>query len=311
MNKQGDYIKEKFIMDFANAKLDSFAFDFDREKALGFLRQEIKKGFEDLNSIEVRSSRCNYFDINGTKPNDFSELIVNIPEYGEVMVGIRHFGGNKDFPFLHVLPSWKVTQDEEVNRIRYKIKEVASVFDPKHFSIGLKNPLICDFIASVTMVGKFKDYKELPRWDSDENFILKKEESMDCYHWYREGYEKFHQQYPELREKVPVNEEDIIEDSYKGGLLYGAYVQGERVGLIAGERGEFLGHPGIYFNEIFLLEKWKGQGLGKSLQKKFILEVGIEGDLIWGTIDQYNIPSMKTAEANGRVPVHYECFFII
>ena len=85
-------------------------------------------------------------------------------------------------------------------------------------------------------------------------------------------------------------------------------IEGERVGLIAGERSPFLGHDGIYFHEIFVSQKWKGKGLAKIIQRKYVDQFTEGHEFVWGTIDHFNLPSFKTAEGNGRKAVRFENF---
>ena len=55
-------------------------------------------------------------------------------------------------------------------------------------------------------------------------------------------------------------------------------------------------------------KKWKGKRLAKAIQRKFVAELAYENDYIWGTIDSANLPSYKTAFANGRKAIRVECF---
>jgi len=89
--------------------------------------------------------------------------------------------------------------------------------------------------------------------------------------------------------------------------MYEVYMKGKKIGLIAEERSPFLGHSGVYFHEIFISKKWKGKGLAKAIQRKFVND----DDFIWGTIDAQNLPSYKTALVNKRRPIRFECFLKI
>ena len=111
-----------------------------------------------------------------------------------------------------------------------------------------------------------------------------------------------------LKDKVTINSKKVMQDSIEDGLLKSVLLNGKRIGLIAAKISKFLGYNGMYFNEIFIDKNFKGKGLAKAIQRKFIQEFSRSNEFIWGTIDSQNLPSFKTALANGRKPIRFECF---
>lgn len=165
-----------------------------------------------------------------------------------------------------------------------------------------------DFIGSTYLIAKSSDIKSIEIWDGEELLKLKKVVGDSYYDWYKSGYEEFHTERPDLEKKVTVNSLDSMRDSVEQGLMYEVYLNGEKMGLIAGESSPFLGHPGVYFHEIFISKKWKGKGLAKAIQRKFVEMSTKDNDFIWGTVDNHNLPSYKTAQSNRRHPIRFECF---
>lgn len=150
---------------------------------------------------------------------------------------------------------------------------------------------------------------DLPFISLKPNFkVSSQEQALMIYERIRSEFESFK---PRLKKRVTVNSIESMRESIDQGLLYEAHLDGQRVGLIAGERSSFLGHPGIYFQEIFISKDFKGIGLAKALQRKFVRESSNDGEYIWGTIDSLNLPSYRTAIGNGRIPIRYECFLKI
>jgi hypothetical protein len=120
---------------------------------------------------------------------------------------------------------------------------------------------------------------------------------------------EFHHDNPDLKWKVTLNSKETMNESFEQGLLFFAKINNEKIGLIAAIRENFLGRPGIYFNEIFISKKWREKGLAKIVQRQFLEEVCCDNEVIWGTIDAANSPSYRTALSNGRIPIRYESFF--
>ena len=52
--------------------------------------------------------------------------------------------------------------------------------------------------------------------------------------------------------------------------------------LIAGQKSNFLGHRGVYFNAIFLCKDFRRKGLAKAAQRKFVKEFTRDNDFILG-----------------------------
>lgn len=275
--------------------------------AVKTFEEDIKGELEELNSNEVLTSRHEYHEIPSSQLQDFRESVFTDEKGTFYKMGIRHFNGEKDLPFVKVFSSEDILSDG-LNELKEFIREKYGVFSPLHLSFEYPSRADVDFIASVTMVTRAKSYQELPTYNLEDDLLLKVEKEESILDWYEEGYRKFHEKYPDLKIKVPVNDRETMMDSLNQGLLHSAFLNSERVGLIASIKSPFLGQEGLYFNEIFIVEDMKGKGLGKTLQKLAVLDVCEGNEFVWGTIDETNLASYKTAYANGRRPVSYECF---
>ena len=272
------------------------------------IQEEITSQWSDLNSPDVMNSRWDYFKVPNTNPSDYQEHLVSLGAENKVLCGIRHMGGNREIPFIQLTPNFEIKDSKEALIIFNKIKNEMSVFNPLYVCFWSPVKIEVDFIAATYMVTQSKRIKDLHPWANESLVTLKLINDNSFYEWYVAGYKEFHDEKPELKEKVSVNSLEEMTDSLKQNLLFEVFYDNCRIGLIAGERSSFLGHAGIYFQEIFISKDWKGQGLAKAAQRKFIVENTLDDDFIWGTIDSSNVPSYKTALANGRRPIRYECF---
>jgi hypothetical protein len=307
------------LIELPSSEVTKFAFEvlktfnlshlkIDETLAQKNIREEITSQWSDLNSPDVMKSRWDYFKVPKTEPSDYREHFVSLGPENKVLYGIRHMGGNREIPFIQLTPNFEIKDSKEVLIIFDKIKEEMAVFNPLYVCFWSPENLEVDFIASTYMVTQSKRIKDLHPWTNEDLLTLKLVRDNSFYDWYVAGYEDFHAENPELKEKVTVNSLDEMTDSLEHGLLFEILYDKRRIGLIAGEKSSFLGHPGIYFQEIFISKDWKGQGLAKAVQRKFIVENTLDDDIIWGTIDSSNVPSYKTALANGRKPIRFECF---
>lgn len=299
------------VATFALAELNTFnlkKLHLNHKTALNKLKQDINTELDELNSSEVKMSRWNYFKIPNTKVNDFEERVLDLGGGKKLIYGIRHLGGDRSTPFLYLKPNYKFLSKSDVFNVYDSIKRNVSIFKPLYLCWWSDNVVDADIIGSTYMVACASDIKKIKPWDDETLLDLKRVTDDSFYSWYKRGYENFHKQTPSLKKKVTMNSLESMKDSMESGLLYDVMIGKERIGLISAERSPLLGHPAIYFHEIYIDNNWRGRGLAKSIQRKFILQNAKAGDYIWGTIDNSNLSSYKTALSNRRRPIRYECF---
>lgn len=296
---------------FVKADLETYdlkELNLDLEIAEEAIERDLLEGLEDLNSEDTIRARLDHFSIEGSLESDYLERLYKVDKDNKFLYGIRHLGGNPNLPFIQLQTNFGIECKMKALELYNKIEKEFSKFSPLYLSFQSKIPIDADFIGSIFMVAPTCNIDSRIPWDSEDRIQFEDAESDQYYPWYEAGYSAFHEDSPELKEKVTLNAKDVMDNSLEQGLLKYILIDGERVGLIAGENSQLLGHSGTYFNEIFLQKKWKGQGLAKAIQRKFISEFAKGSQLIWGTIDSNNLPSYKTAYSNGRRPIRYENF---
>jgi L-amino acid N-acyltransferase YncA len=304
-------LNEIELQSFVMAELNTYDLNglgINSEIAKKEIKDELLEELEDLNSDDTKQARLDYFKVKDATKEDYSEKRLNIKDGKEVIYGIRNMGGNPDIPFIQLRPNFELSSKEESLEIYEMIKEEFKVFEPLYLSFQTVSKINADFYGSVHMVTKTHELINKEAWTLKESISFEDITDDSYYEWYKKGYEEFHSDFPELKTKVTVNSASSMEDSLEQGLLKFVNLDGERIGLIAGEKSNFLGHTGVYFHEIYISKKWKGKGLAKAIQRKFIQDFCNELEFVWGTIDSTNLPSYKTAYSNGRRPIRHECF---
>lgn len=273
------------------------------------LSDEIYSEFNELNESATMEARHKYFDVPGTTPNDYKERVFSF-EGKPFVAGIRHLGSNKDLPFIKVTPGFAIMSSRALQEIYHSIESQFKCFKPHWISLvsnsSYEKTSSCR-VGLVTMVNRAEVIKGMAPWSLEKQLFFEEPEE-DFYRSYCEDYWSFHQNVPELKDKVTILEEEEFASSLSLGLTKEVYLGGERVGLISAEKSPFLGHNGLYFIELVLNEKWKGRGLAKAIQRRFICDECHGDEFVWGTIDNDNIPSYKTAVKNLRSPLSYEYF---
>jgi GNAT superfamily N-acetyltransferase len=111
-------------------------------------------------------------------------------------------------------------------------------------------------------------------------------------------------EYEKMSDQVICTEEDIAETVFEKS--YAEVVICEHKGIPAGfclffhNYSTFLGKPGLYIEDLYVKESFRGKGLGKSLLK-FMAKTAVErncGRLEWSCLD-WNQPSIDFYKAQG------------
>jgi len=108
----------------------------------------------------------------------------------------------------------------------------------------------------------------------------------------------------EVTADVKTIEKSIFED--KGAEVIFALKDGKEVGfaLFFHNYSTFLGKRGVYLEDLFVKEKYRGEGFGKGLLKK-LAQIAVERDcgrLEWSCLD-WNKPSIDFYLSLGAVPM--------
>lgn len=277
-------------------------FIIDTEKVITDIATNIEKTTIHLQMDETTKKRHNFFNILGAKSNDYREKIIELDNRAQAIVGIRFFGLDNNKPFLSVKTNFQINNSKEQQELFKNLAEYFSVFSPKQIQVFSPIPPTSSAITQILMMGNTSN---VPKLETDI-FLKQVKKNEDYYSWYSQQYDLFHKNRPDLKEIVTMNSKDLMDESKENGLLYIAYKKSEKIGLIAGEKADFLGKKCLYINDILVGNDFKKQGYGKIIQNNFIHIMKNQCELIFGTIHPQNIPSLKTSISNGRIPVRYE-----
>lgn len=270
------------------------------------LKKEIESDFNQLAELalpEVYTERFNYFKLDGTRPIDFRERVLEIGNDKFIMAGIRFRGLNINRPFISIAPNFEIT-DNYFSLLAELIQKEFSLFKP--LPLQFQMPSECKYssidlgIDRYTIVGKVNNLlsEQLP--ERVETIELIEIKHIDFYENYLNEYKIFHLNNPCLIDEVkPESLEDLTE-SMSNQLLYKIFIDNKEAGIIAGSIYNYYGVSSVCILEEILYDTFKGNGLGVYVQREFIKKLMGRYELLWGTISSLNTPSLKTALRNGR-----------
>ncbi len=305
---------------FAESYLNTMDADFvkrvDHQRASRWAAELITHERSDLNDVETIAARLerNKEHFQEITADVFAERVTDSGATSCIS-GIRFVNGDPAAPFVDVLPAELPRSLADLTEIRELVLTLYASFCPRHFQLWLPpghqiQGAQQEPESGRRIIAAFLD--DITSTDAHSGVItLVPVESADYYDWYAAIYQEFHEQHPELRNWVPVNDMESMELCREQGLLFRALSDGTPCGLIAGEELLFLGEKSLYMNEIVVDGAHKGTGLASEIQRLFLERTRDRFDIVWGTIDAKNLPSTKTAIRNGRRSISEELFFPI
>ena len=222
------------------------------------------------------------------------------------LLGQRFKSGIRDFPFVLLIIGF---DEKFLPSVLDEIKSIAKKQYAKINPLGL----------TITLRFTRENYKDAEMWNhivvgkynqiiSDSKYRLDQADSPMNYGEYSKIYERWGKDNTELAKFVSKEPEADLIDSANKGLYFKFYVNDEFAGIICGRKEKIYGHDAVYIFEELLLEKFRGQGLAKTMQRMFHAKFP-KIKYIYGHIYEQNRPSLNTAKACNREIIEGEVFF--
>jgi hypothetical protein len=304
---------ELFARSALNSLYDLNPLALDSEIAVAGVLSEIRELLY-LNSADVLTSRHTHFAVPETTEQDYEERFYDLAAGKKVLAGIRHMNGSADHPFVSVYLGFSPTH-ADLPLIKKFAEQNFKKFSPQNVSLELKpsSALTAELEKEIIpareyIAARIDKIRAIDKPNGYERIKLQRLHAGIDYSWYLKAYADFHLQNPELKQWVPITEQEELEKCASEGLLFQVLIDGKLAGLIGARSEALLGVPAVYMTELLLTADFKKQNLAAALQRKFIDTVGPEFQLIWGTIDAKNLASKKTALRVGRMAVRAEYF---
>lgn len=248
--------------------------------------------------------------VEGCRPEDYLQRIVEVGDGQTVLAGIR-FHGNRGFPFVE-LPAWTEPLDDAaaIGRVHDTIVDEFSEFSPQRLLVwwptsrrwALPEELETE-VDRFVHVGAVDELTGRDAVADVERVELRGVEGLEAAAGFVEdAYDSYLAAHPDLAGVVAPADVDDLEACRSSGVVAWVRVTGERAGLVATceELGPFV--RGQCVVEQVLGEDYRGRRLAPAAQQRLIVRVEARHDaeVLWGEIDRQNAASRATAERVGR-----------
>ena len=289
-------------------------FDAPRfENSISMYLDDVKKRYESEKFAAHYQSVC---PLKGAVAADYNTRLILLAENEFALCSLRFFSLRPDEPFVMVEFSTIELTEENVLPVLHRAKEcfghlpVSRYHFTSHKNLlhagGLslaKDKVLVKGVISADRTARFdnKDVELLPMAIiSDEHYVK-----------YGQELELFLKGHPSLRGMLNLEKRGYLDLLGSAGFLFEIRIKGSYAGMMAIDEGFEYSCYGLSIIEEFLFEEHHGKGYGKVIQSKLIehlMATGWAGTYLFGSIAAINLPSLRTAAANSRMPFLYSYF---
>ncbi|MEM7736213.1 MAG: hypothetical protein AAF267_10515 [Deinococcota bacterium] len=250
-----------------------------------------------------------YCPFPNTTYEQFKNSLLELPELGQAIIGIRFWNLNLDRPFVDVVVSEQLLrEDADLEAIKQAVLAPYKMFAPKHLRLFLPSHWQDDihqwpgaYWEQRYLAARISDMRARPRPAQTSRLQLVKPSDMSFYARYADLYKERVEAQPTLSEYARLETQEDMTSYLEEGTLFEVYINEAWAGLTAVTRHEEQGLRGFVVVEILLSSSVAGQGFGVALQHQLVQQLQAnEDDVLFGTIDARNIASIKTAQRSGR-----------
>jgi len=131
---------------------------------------------------------------------------------------------------------------------------------------------------------------------------------VDFYDAYHAAYAEWRASSPGLAPFVRIEPRQSMEEAAAAGLLASFHDASGWCGVVGAREEALYGTPAMYIIELFLVERWRGRRAGRAIDTALVSRMAEHYPVVWEHIHAGNLPSLRTALAQGRSIVETEYF---
>jgi len=298
-----DYLKlqmNKIQSDFINYELNNYnSLGNLDDQYINSISKYASKQFELLDQTEKVKYYYENFFVKDSSIVDYCNKIIKVPNQGMILTQLRFKGLDIIYPFIEIVFSnFKI--DENNIRLVYsliidnyksiKIEWIRFFSTSIHFSKEINN--VDKLLYAKYYIGVF-DIKSQQSYI----YIEKPKDNDDFYEEYLKEYNSVNK---DLAQPLKF---EYIKELILDNLFFLIKYNTDVIGTIAIDKKYVNSIIGYEIIDEIIYEKFRGKSFAKFAQNLLINDVILRKSnvLILGTIHPDNIPSIKTAESNGRI----------
>lgn len=259
-----------------------------------------------LQDRAVLENFARHCPVKDATPADYGVRMIQLGDVGTLLAGIHFYGGDTSRPFVNITAMDFELNPETIGAVAELLSKEFAVFCPQRFRIWIDSehePLVRAPGATVDqwiLAGRRDEIDRRGALDQGARISLVPDPDLGSRSEFERCYREFNEQHPGTEAWNSAVGRDILEMCARDGGYFRVHIDGEPGGWIAAR----LSGEGPLFGwtmaDELLEAEHRGKGLAAAMQRMFLAALPDGEELIWGTIDSRNAPSLGTARRVGR-----------
>jgi RimJ/RimL family protein N-acetyltransferase len=246
----------------------------------------------------------------GAAPSEYGLREIELSPDLSVLAGIRFRGPDVDFPFVGVFAQSRFLSLEEIDAVVHRLSYEFERFRPRWVRLwsasGREDLRRCEGArGDLRVVADWiPDVMGRPRPAGWERVELELDPDARCFEEYVATYDEFFESFPKWRGRLQVEDRESLLECAREGALHCVRVDGEFTGVVAARSGQLRELEGWEMVDELLTEPFRGKKLAPAMQRLFLEQLDLgTNKIVFGTIEEENLASLRTALRVGRVDV--------
>ncbi|MFZ1768797.1 MAG: hypothetical protein WAU00_06355 [Caldilinea sp.] len=274
------------------------------------MRQELEETIQHRTDPSQAASYAQACPIPGARADEYLLRERRVQADATVLAGIHFYGLDIERPFVGVFAQSRHFTPHEVLAATQWLCEDFATFQPQavQWWSAADRPDLRTLPGAVSdlrlVAGPIEAINRLPLAMPKETLRLIADADGASYPAYAELYARALAANPAWKGKLQrTTEEEYTACAHAGGL-YVVEVDGDYAGVIAALPDVVRGIPGWVMMEEMLDTRFRGRGLARPMQRLLLARLDTQRHrLVLGTINDANLPSLRTARGAGREEV--------
>ena len=249
-----------------------------------------------------------------TGPWDWANRVVDLPDGGWAVTGIRFRGQDLTRPFVDVVASTTPPTADGLAVLAEAVVDAYRVFSPRCLRVEAPDPSalvtqvtsdprfgVGSGVDQYVVAGLVANLRARPHTPAFDFVTLRAAPAESMAERTATIYRERLTGEPQSALWARPEDVESLAGSAAEGLLFEALVDGAPAGVVAAIRADAHGLAGFSVQEVCLDHHHRGRRLATGVIQRLLAQLQARpGDVLWGTIHPANLPSLRNALSVGR-----------
>lgn len=246
----------------------------------------------------------------GANPSDYRLREIVLSGDLQVLAGIHFRNLDTRYPFAGVYAQTRSLSPGELVDASARLRELLTPFCPRNVQWWISGEAsdprgLPHVVGDRRLVaGSLREIAASERPSAAAAIHLRSHLTGTAYADYVRWHDEFMRAHPEWEGRIAKTTRETFDDCAENGVLCSVEIRARRAGVLLARPGTIRGMSGWLMVDELLSSRYRGRGFAARMQRLFLERLDPETHpIVLGTIDDQNLPSLRTAQRVGRSDV--------